>query len=85
MLQNEYLVAKIGFDTAENEPFKICKICKICKFAYHHVLGREEKRRVQRGREGALGEGAQRPKRRGRKQVGLRTLRKSVTKSFDDR
>ena len=25
MLQNEYLVAKIGFDTAENEPSKICR------------------------------------------------------------
>ena len=32
MLQNEYLVAKIGVDTAENEPFKICKFGKICKF-----------------------------------------------------
>ena len=21
---NEYLLAKIGFDTAENEPFKVC-------------------------------------------------------------
>ena len=25
MLQNEYLVAKIGVDTAENEPFKVCR------------------------------------------------------------
>ena len=24
MLQNEYLVANIGVDTAENEPFKVC-------------------------------------------------------------
>ena len=24
MLQNEYLVAKIGFDTAEKEPSKVC-------------------------------------------------------------
>ena len=23
-LSNEYLVAKIGFDTAENEPFEVC-------------------------------------------------------------
>ena len=26
MLKNEYLVAKIGFDTAENEPCKVCRI-----------------------------------------------------------
>ena len=25
MLQNEALVAKIGFDTAENEPSKVCR------------------------------------------------------------
>ena len=25
MLQNEYLVAKIGFDSAENEPLKVCQ------------------------------------------------------------
>ena len=29
MLPNAYLFAKIGFDTAENEPAK--KICKICE------------------------------------------------------
>ena len=26
MLQNEYLVAKIGVDTAENEPSKVCQM-----------------------------------------------------------
>ena len=25
MLKNDYLVAKIGFDTAENEPYTICQ------------------------------------------------------------
>ena len=25
MLQNEYLVANIGFDSAENEPLKVCQ------------------------------------------------------------
>ena len=30
MLQNEYLVAKIGFDSAENEPLKVCqKLAKV--------------------------------------------------------
>ena len=24
-LSNEYLIAKIGFDTAENEPLKVCQ------------------------------------------------------------
>ena len=28
MLQNEYLVAKIGFDTAENEPSKVCRLLR---------------------------------------------------------
>ena len=36
MLQNVYLLAKIGFDTTKNEPFKIWQfsafeLCKICK------------------------------------------------------
>ena len=26
MLQNEYLIAKIGADTAENEPFQVCPL-----------------------------------------------------------
>ena len=29
-LSNEYLLAKVGFDTAENEPLKVCQ-----KFAKH--------------------------------------------------
>ena len=29
MLQNEYLVAKIGVDTAENEPSKVCKFANL--------------------------------------------------------
>ena len=29
MLQNEALVAKICFDTAENEPFKVCVFTKV--------------------------------------------------------
>ena len=34
-LSNEYLLAKIGVDTAENEPLKVtCKFA-ICKFSYH--------------------------------------------------
>ena len=34
MLSNAYFLAKFRFDTAENEPAKICKICKIfAKFA----------------------------------------------------
>ena len=31
-LSNDYLVAKIGFDTAENEP---CKLCPLCVYSYH--------------------------------------------------
>ena len=26
MLQNEYVLAKVGFDTAENEPCKVCPL-----------------------------------------------------------
>ena len=34
MLQNEYLVAKIGVDTAENEPAKVCRRAhRLCSFA----------------------------------------------------
>ena len=29
-LSNEYLLAKIGFDTAENEPSKVCPISEDC-------------------------------------------------------
>ena len=37
MLQNEYLVAKISVDTAENEPSKVCR-SKQCPRVVHRDL-----------------------------------------------
>ena len=33
-LSNEYLLAKFGFDTAENEP---CKVCPLSKYRSHQI------------------------------------------------
>ena len=37
MLKNEYLVAKFGLDTAENEP---CQVCPISAYAASAALSR---------------------------------------------
>ena len=34
-LSNEYLLAKFGFDTAENEP---CKVCPLSAYSRHLIL-----------------------------------------------
>ena len=47
MLSNAYFLAKFRFDTAENEPPKICKFCYLCycNFAKSRNLEVDDARR----------------------------------------
>ena len=46
-LSNEYLLAKFGFDTAENEP---CKVCPLSAYRFSRFI-RVSLGRPKRGRE----------------------------------
>ena len=66
-LSNAYLVAKFRFDTAENEPCKICRIPRACLGARRAALGGLEQRLRRRPEVGAVlpGPEAGAPVRRG--------------------
>ena len=48
-LSNEYLLAKVGFDTAENEPCQVCPIEPSKPLAYRQARLLEQQRRAPRG------------------------------------